>query len=296
MTDRIIYFGNERLVSGLKHTDAPILRGLIEKGYDVAAVVSHHSDSQSRNHRSLEVADIAAEHNIPVLLPNKPSDIIDDLKKFNASAAILAAYGRIISQEVIDLFPRGIINLHPSLLPQYRGPTPIETAILHGDERTGVSIMQLSAGMDEGPVYAQASIDLTGTETKFDAYSILSAKGHELLFQILPDILSGALLPQPQLGRPSYSHLLHKDDGKLDLTTLTAAEAERCVRAYLGYPKTKLVVLNQPIIVISAHVASEQKTPLDLQCRDGAFLSIDELIAPSGRTMSAPAFLNGYAA
>lgn len=296
MTDRIVYFGNERLVSGLKRTDAPVLRGLIERGYDIAAIVSHHTDSQSRNKRDLEVAEIATAHDIPVLLPNKPSEIIDELRSFGASAAVLAAYGRIISQEVIDIFPRGIINIHPSLLPRYRGPTPIESAILHGDPRTGVSIMQLSAGMDEGPVYAQAPIELSGTETKFDLFEIASQKGSELLFELLPGILSGSVAPEPQQGEPTYSQLLRKDDGKLNLAELHAADAERHVRAYLGFPKTKLTVLDQPVIVTKAHVTPEQKTPLDLKCQDGAFLSIDELIAPSGRTMSASAFLNGYAA
>lgn len=296
MNDRIVFFGNERLVSGLKRTDAPILRGLIDRGYDIAAVISHHSDSSSRNNRGLEVAEIAKEHGIPVLLPNKPSDIIDDIAALGADAAILVAYGRIIGQRVIDLFPKGIINIHPSLLPRYRGSTPIESAIVNGDDQTGVSIMRLTAGMDEGPVYAQTVVPLSGTETKFDLYDTVAAKSSELLFHILPDILNGTLAPQPQEGTATYSQLLSKDDGRLDVSAMTATEAERRVRAYLGYPKTKLTVLGQPVIVTKAHVSHEQKTPLDLLCQDGAFLSVDELIAPSGRQMTAAAFINGYAA
>jgi methionyl-tRNA formyltransferase len=152
----ILFFGNERLVSGLSSTDAPILSGLIEQGYNVAAVISHHSESRSRKNRPLEVAAIAEAHGIPVLTPDRPADIYDELAFFHADAAVLSAYGRIVPQKIIDLFPLGIINIHPSLLPKYRGPTPIESAVVNGDKETGVSIMSLSAEMDAGPVKHRA--------------------------------------------------------------------------------------------------------------------------------------------
>ena len=98
----LLFFGNERLVSGLKATNAPVLRALIKNGYTIAAVVSHHTDGQSRSNRPLEVAEVAEEHGIPVLLPNKPAEIIDTLAHFKADAAILVAYGRIIPQRIID--------------------------------------------------------------------------------------------------------------------------------------------------------------------------------------------------
>jgi methionyl-tRNA formyltransferase len=293
----LLFFGNERLVSGLKTTNAPVLTALIEQGYPIAAVISHHSDGKSRNNRELEVAQIAAKHDIPVLLPNKPGEIRDQLIAFGAEAAILAAYGRIIPQSIIDIFPKGIINIHPSLLPNYRGPTPIESAISNGDTQTGVSIMQLSAGMDEGPVYAQTIVPLSGTETKFELYETLSSSSVELLLGILPSILDGSLQPTPQDdSKATYCQLLDKRDGQLDPTIVTATEAERRVRAHLGFPKTKATILGHAIIITKAHITTEPKTPLDIVCRDGAFLSIDELVAPSGRHMSGEAFLRGYAA
>ncbi|MEP6710536.1 MAG: methionyl-tRNA formyltransferase [Candidatus Saccharibacteria bacterium] len=293
----LIFFGNERLVSGLKTTDAPILRGLIKRGYSIKAVVSHHHEGQSRNNRSLEVAEIARANNIPVLLPNKPTDIMEEITNLHADAAVLVAYGRIIPQSIIDLFPLGIINLHPSLLPKHRGPTPIESAIAEGDKTTGVSIMQLTAGMDTGPVYKQEEIELDGNETKFDLYSKIVSVSDELFFGALPDILDGSLQPIPQDdSQASYSQLLTKSDGQLNPSLISAVEAERRVRAYLGFPKTKLNILNQDIIITKAHVSDEQKTPLSVVCGDGAYLSIDELIGPSGKTMTADAFLNGYAA
>jgi len=293
----IVFFGNERLVSGLKTTDAPILRGLIAEGYHIAAVVSHHTDGISRSNRKLEVAEIAHSHNIPLLLPDKPSAIIDELKKYSAIAAVLVAYGRIIPQSVIDIFPKGIINIHPSLLPKYRGPTPIETVIKNGDTETGVSIMQLTAGMDEGPVYAQLSIPLRGNETKMALYTEIAHKSAKLLLQSLPGILAGTLRPVPQdNSAATYSHLLKKEEALLDTKKMSASEAERTIRAYLGFPKSKLTINGHLVVVTKAHVSHTQKTPLDIICRDGAFVTVDELVAPSGRHMTGEAFLRGYAA
>jgi methionyl-tRNA formyltransferase len=290
----ILFFGNERLVSGLSSTDAPILSGLIEQGYNVAAVISHHSESRSRKNRPLEVAAIAEAHGIPVLTPDRPADIYDELAFFHADAAVLSAYGRIVPQKIIDLFPLGIINIHPSLLPKYRGPTPIESAVVNGDKETGVSIMSLSAEMDAGPVYAQKSIELSGTETKFEVYDKLSALGTELLLSILPKILSGELEPQPQQGEPTYCQLLNKNDAWLDSKTLTAEQAERMVRAYLEFPKTKVKINDKDIIITKAHVNDNSQSPLDVRFRDGHYLSIDELIGPTGKIMSNTDFLNGY--
>jgi methionyl-tRNA formyltransferase len=293
---KILFFGNERLVSGLKHTDTPVLRGLIDHNYDIRAVISHHEQSRSRTQRELEIAQLAAEHDIPVHLPNRPTDILEQIAAYNAEIAVLVAYGRIIPQRVIDLFPKGIINIHPSLLPKYRGPTPIESSILDGDQETGVSIMQLTAGMDSGPVYGQTTLSLTGAETKFDIYNSLSHMGAELLFDLLPRIIGGSMTPVEQDNtKATYCQLLTKDSGKLNLSSLSATEAERQVRAYLGFPKSKLTIFGHDIIIMKAHTSQTQETRLDLKCQDG-YLSIDELIAPSGRRMDAESFLRGYAA
>ena len=295
MSKKIVFFGNERLVSGLKSTTNPVLRSLIAAGYDMAAVVSHHSDGNSRNNRELEVASVAAEHGIPVLLPNKPAEIIEELKALGAEIAVLVAYGRIIPQSVIDIFPGGIINIHPSLLPKYRGPTPIESAIANGDSVTGVSIMRLTAGMDEGPVYQQLSVPLTHTTSKFELYETLAQQSAQLLIEILPSITDASLKPVEQSGEAVYCTLLTKADGVLKPDEFSAEQNERFVRAHLGFPKTKANIYGHDIIITKAHVESEQKTPLDILCLDGAFLSVDELVAPSGKVMSAQAFLNGYA-
>lgn len=293
---RVVFFGNERLVSGLKHTDTPILRGLIERGYEVVAIIASHSDARSRTARTLEVAEIAKEHDIPLLLPAKPGDIETELRELHADVAILAAYGRIIPQRIIDVFtPTGIVNIHPSLLPRHRGSTPIETTILAGDTVAGVSIMQLSAGMDEGPVYAQQSIELTGHETKFDLYERLSTLGAELLFTSLPDIISGHLQPTAQrIDDVSYTTPIVKSDGIINPATDSAIMIERHIRAYLGFPKSKLSYRDNDVIVTSAKVVD---SPVDgelcIACNENSTLLVESLIAPNGKSMSGSAYLRG---
>lgn len=294
---RLVFFGNERLVSGLPHTNTPVLKGLIERGYDVVAVVSNYEPGTSRNARPLEVAELAIAHNIPILLPKNPQEIFETLSEYHADFAVLAAYGRIIPQRIIDLFnPLGIINIHPSLLPRHRGPTPIETTLLAGDIVAGVSIMQLTAGMDEGPVYGQARVKLTGTETKNELYEQLSKAGSDLLFELLPGITSGTLLPKQQSETDvSYTSLLSKQDGQLDPLTDNAELLERKVRAYQGYPKSHLTLYGNDVVVTSASVAANDADgALVVPCADNTWLEVTSLIGPSGREMDAAAFLRGY--
>lgn len=293
---RLVFFGNERLVSGLPHTDAPILSGLIEHGYNIAAVIASHTEGLSRSSRQLEVAQIAQEHSIPLYLPRRPIEIIDELIDLKADAAVLSAYGRIIPQRVIDVFsPVGIINIHPSLLPRHRGPTPIETTILTGDETAGVSIMQLTAGMDEGPVYGSVTITLHGNETKFQLYERLASAGAQLLLDLLPDIIEGAILPKPQsdIG-VSYTSLISKQDGFIDAPSETATQIERKIRGYLGYPKTRIRYKDTDVIITSAKVIdSIVSGELIVKCKDNSLLLIESLVAPNGKQMSGSAYLRG---
>lgn len=296
MSPRVVFFGNERLVSGLKHTDAPILRGLLAHGYNVVAVVASHHDATSRLARRLEVADIAAAHNVPVFLPDKPGDIIQELRDLSPDLGILVAYGRIIPQRIIDVFsPIGIINIHPSLLPRHRGSTPIESTILAGDDHAGVSIMQLTAGMDEGPVYAHWSYKLTGNETKFDIHETLSREAAGLLFSLLPDIVSGKLSPLSQRTTDvTYTTHITKSDGRINPQTDTAHTVSRKVRAYLGFPKTTLSYKGNDVILASAKpIDSPISGELCISCAQNTTLLVESLIAPSGKTMSGSAYMRG---
>lgn len=289
---KIIFFGTEDF-------SLTALTGLIEAGYDIAAVVTKPDSKKGRGQTLTppSVKVLATRYNIPVWQPVKLTDIAKDIQALQPVTGVLVSYGNIIPQAIIDLFTPGIINVHPSLLPKYRGPSPIESAILHGDAETGVSIMQLSAAMDAGPVYATKKHALLGTETRPELYHALADVGTNLLLETLPTIIAGDLTATPQdEANASYCQLLQKQDSILDPAVQTASQAERHVRAYLYFPKTKLVFGNYTLIITKAHVSNQQKTPLDILCQDGAYLAIDELIAPSGRQMNAEAFLRGYAA
>jgi methionyl-tRNA formyltransferase len=290
---KLIFFGNERLATGVD-TDVPVLRGLVKAGYEVAAVVASHSEGISRQRRGLEIVEVAHAYHIPVLIPEKLEDIKEQLAKYGAEAGVLIAFGKIIPQSIIDLFPRGIINIHPSLLPELRGPTPVETAILEGLDETGVSLMSLAAKMDAGPVYLQSKVGLEGTETKPELAKKLLRLGSEMLLENLGYILDGTLEPIPQdIAEASYSKLLTKQDGTIDFKE-PADIIEREVRAFLSFPRSRTSLFNQEVVITKARVAKDAADgKLVAKCQPG-YLEILELIAPSGRTMSGADFIRGY--
>ena len=289
----IVFFGTDEF-------SLVTLRGLIDAGYNIAAVVTKPDSKSGRGQllTASRVKKLALEHNITVWQPSKVSEINDDIKKLgNGVAGILSSYGKIIPESTINLFKPGIINIHPSLLPIYRGPSPIESAIENNDKQTGVSIMKLEAGMDSGPIYGQIIYNLSGQETRPELYQTLAYIGAKTLLGLLPAILDQSIQPNPQDdSKAVYCSLLTKDDAWLKPSNVTAKKAECSVRAHLGFPKTKFDIFGKTIIVTKSHISKEQKSPLDIKCLDGDYLSIDQLIAPSGRTMSARDFINGHAA
>lgn len=288
----IVFFGTEDF-------SLLTLQRLVEAGFPVVGVVTKPDSKKGRGHAlsAPAVKTYAVAHNIPVWQPAKLIEITDIITQLGSPVGVLVSYGKIIPQSIIDLFTPGIINVHPSLLPRYRGPSPIESAIKNGDDVTGVSIMQLSAAMDAGPVYTQVTVPLSGIETRPQLYNQLGTLGAQLLTDSLPTIVSGELVATPQDdSQATYCQLLTKHDAWLHPEADDAKTCERLIRAHLGFPKSKLILLNQECIITKASVSPQKQTPLDVLCRDGAYLSIEEVVAPSGKTMSATAFINGYAA
>lgn len=286
----ILFFGTDEF-------SALSLRELIAKGFTIGAVITKPDARKGRGQRVIEpiVKTIAKEHGIAVWQPTSTEELIDHVRGVKDPVGVLVSYGRIIPQSVIDLFTPGIINVHPSLLPLYRGPSPVETAILNGDTVTGVTIMQLSKAMDAGPIYSQVTVDLSDTETAPELEMQLGAVGAQELSLILPSIINESLTPISQdESVASYCHLLKKEASTPDFTTLSAEQAERRVRAYLAFPKTKATVVGHSIIITKAHIVSHAETALDIACADGRYLRVEELVGPSGRSMNAKAFLNGY--
>lgn len=286
----IVFFGTEDF-------SLYSLRALVEHGFNVVAVVTKPDTKRGRGGKLTQPAVklYAKEHNIAVWQPTKLAEIADDITRLDSPAGVLVSFGKIIPQSIIDLFTPGITNVHPSLLPTYRGPSPIESAIEHRDNKTGVTLMQLAKAMDAGPIYFQVPYALDGTETRPELYDTLGQLGANILVQQLPAILDGSLQATAQdESVATYCSLLTKETAHLDLSSLTPGQAEARIRAHLGFPRSRVTIGTHDVIVTKAHGVMTKKTPLDLECSNGAFLSIDEVIAPSGKTMSGEAFLRGY--
>lgn len=287
----IVFFGTDNF-------SLIALKGLVEAGYPIAVVVTKPDRPSGRGHKIIQspIKQYSQEKNIRILQPFKISEIIDDIKNLpGIPVGVLSSYGKIIPQSIIDLFKPGIINIHPSLLPKYRGPSPVEASIIGCDETTGVSIMLLEAGMDSGPIYNQIEYSLDGTETAPELLDTLGKIGTKSLVNNLTKIISGELLPARQNDdKASYCQLINKADGVLNLNKLTAKEAEARIRAYIEFPKSRIKLKDNLVIITKAHITNKKNTILDLVCKDGKFLSIEKLMAPSGKVITAQEYINGY--
>lgn len=301
ISEPIVFFGNERLATGVT-TSAPTLSALIARGYTVVAVVTNYNEAITRKSRELEVKTIAEKNNIPVLLPETLIAIKDQLKDFNAIAGILAAYGKMVPQEIIDLFPLGIINIHPSLLPKHRGPTPIESVILNGSTETGVSLMKLVKSMDAGPVYAQTNLDLNGNESKQELADVLGKIGADLLIKHLPSILSKINKGKDQLEtEATYDRLITKLDGAIDWN-MRAEAIVRQIRAYKGWPGSRSELLGKDALILEAEIINKTGVPGEVLVQDKQLVvcsgeqAVNILkLKPAGKQeMTGQAFLAGY--
>jgi methionyl-tRNA formyltransferase len=301
MSKKIIFFGNEKLATGVS-TEALAFKSLINSGYNIAALII--SQKSSKDTDKLEVVQLAKGAGIEVRTFSRLKDSLEEIKSYGAEAAILAAYGKIVPKDLINVFPKGIINIHPSLLPKHRGPTPIESVILNGETETGVSIMKLSADMDAGPIYAQKSLKITGKENKQELADMLDALGSELLMDNLEDILSGKLISSEQhTDGVTYDNLIIKEDGLLDFKE-NWQSIERKIRAFNNWPKVRFLLPNIQISIEAAHFVDKQNSAgkyidfegnLAIYCQDGLVV-IDSLIPSGSNLMTGKAFLLGYSA
>ena len=289
----IVFFGTEEF-------SAISLQALINAGFEISAIITKPDSRKGRGQKlqAPTVKKIGEKFEIPVLQPSKMSEIVDFIENLPVRPiGVLVSFGRIIPQNIIELFDGGIVNVHPSLLPKYRGPSPIESAIFSGDKKTGVSIMSLSKEMDAGDVYIQEEFPLKGNETSLELYETCGKIGAEMLINHLPAIMSAKMTANPQNdSEASYCQLLKKSDAILNPETQTADQAERQIRAFEIFPKSKIQIGENLLIVNSAKVVNENSnnSPLTIKFSDGKFLQIEKITAPSGKQMSAESYINGY--
>ena len=217
----------------------PTLQTLSEH-YDVVGVVTQpdRASGRGRERKPPPVKTLALQLELPVMQPEKLRlpEAMEQLRLWAPDLIVVAAFGQILKKDVLELPRFGCINVHASLLPRWRGAAPINAAILHGDEETGVTIMQMDVGLDTGPMLSQRSIRLTRDDTAGSVFEKLSTLGADLLNETLPDHLSGKLKPTPQPEEGvTYAPMLKKEEGQLDFTQ-DVNELERRVRAFNPWP------------------------------------------------------------
>lgn len=297
-TDRLIYFGTDAF-------SVPPLIRLLAEGWNIVAVVTK-PDSRTGRGQELTmpaVKRLAVAKGIPLLQPHKVADALPDIERLQPAAGIVVAYGKILPKIVLKAFPKGLVNIHPSLLPRYRGSSPIETVLLEGAADTGITIMQLDEGMDTGPTYEQTKFQLSPEHNRIDLYEELAELGADFLAAKLTAILDGNQVAIPQDHKhATVTRRLTKADGRIDWHK-PAAQLEREIRAFLGWPGSHGTIAGTDVIVTKAHVLQQSgtagrawKTPsgeLAIYCADGC-LVIDSLKPAGKREMTGPEFLLGH--
>lgn len=182
----------------------------------------------------------ARKYNIPVFSPEKLNnpETISLLQGLEADIWLVIAYGKIIPQNILDIMPHKVLNIHPSLLPQYRGPAPIHASLRNGDASTAVSLMQLDHLMDHGPIIAQKKITISPTDTYVELEHKIIQTSATLLIEYLPPFLAGQIKPKPQDDtKASIISMLQKQDGRINWQTHTAQNIINLYRAYLKWPQ-----------------------------------------------------------
>ncbi|HEX8762243.1 MAG TPA: methionyl-tRNA formyltransferase [Candidatus Saccharimonadales bacterium] len=256
------------------------------------------------------VLELAERLGIPVMtaVDKRSLDELFASDPAKSELAILIDFGIIVSQKVIDYFSRGIINSHFSLLPEWRGADPISFSILGGQKKTGVSLMLLTAGMDEGPLLAQADYDMEPRITTPALTADLIELSDLALREIIPLYLDGQIVPMDQMQatisdsvEPTYSRKLTKSDGIIDWHK-SASQIEREIRAFIEWPKTRTKFGNIDVIITAASTITSSGTvgqPTIINKKPVVFCGKDALviekIKPAGKKeMTGEAFLAGY--
>jgi methionyl-tRNA formyltransferase len=292
------------LFFGTPYFAEKILENLIANKVDVVGVVCQEDKPAGRGNKmvSPNIVNVAKSFSLPVYQFEKLSAHIEDFKNIDYDIAVTASYGKFLPKKLLDIKP--CINVHPSLLPKYRGATPIQTALLNGDKFTGVSIMKTDVGMDDGDIYTQEKVDIS----EEDNYTTLSEKlievGSRLLLETLQKIASGSeKLTKQDEKNATFTKMIEKEDAILDfnndveiLVNKTKAFCENPVCFFfLGEDRIKVFdakIFNKTCDFEIGTIIKDKKHFL-VQAKNGVF-EILTCQAPGGKRLSSSNFLNGY--
>lgn len=239
------------------------LEALLKAGHEVTAVVTQ-PDKQKGRERKFQyspVKECALRHGLTVFQPAKikSPEAVEELRRYEADIFVVAAFGQILSEEILNMPKFGCINIHASLLPKYRGASPIQWAILDGDEMTGVTIMQMDKGVDTGDILAVKTVLIEDSDTGESLFGKLSAAGAELLVETLPKIEAGEIIPVSQDEKEAtHVGMLTKEMGRIDWKR-DAVSLERLVRAMNSWPSAYCSFRGKNMKVWKAGVEEEPK-------------------------------------
>jgi methionyl-tRNA formyltransferase len=245
------------LFAGTPALAVPSLTAAI-RACDVAAVLTSpdRPTGRGRSTAPSPVKEAALSLGLAVLTPERlDASVFDRVRALSPDVLVVAAYGKIFRQPFLDLFPMGGLNLHPSLLPRYRGPSPISAAILNGEPETGVTIQRMALRFDTGDILAQERHPLRGDETTATLTEELALKGAKLLSRVLREMAAGNL-PTPVAqneGQASYCRTLEKDDGVVSWDE-PAAMLERKIRAFDPWPRAATLVAGETLLLLKSHL------------------------------------------
>lgn len=268
-----------------------VLDELLKLGYTPSLIVTTPDKPQGRKLIMTPnvVKSWAIENNIKVLSPAKlDKEFIATLAKENLDLFIVASYGKIIPNEIVEMPKRKTLNIHPSLLPQYRGASPLPTAILEDTKQTGVSIMQLDAEMDHGPIVAQKTIDITDHFKDWPTYEdfeeFMAKEGAKLLAEILPDWVAGKITAKEQdHSKATYTKKITKENGLIDLNA-NPYENFRKIQAFHQWPQAYFFI-------------KHDGKNIRIKVTDATYnghLTIKKVIPEGKKEMSYEAFTQGY--
>lgn len=285
----------------------PTLERTVAAGHDVLAVLTQPDRPRGRGHEPAAppVKEAALRLGLPVYQPERVRrpEAVEYLRGLGVDAMVVVGYGQIIPQSVIDLAPLGIINVHASLLPKYRGAGPIQWAILNGETRTGVTTMRIDAGLDTGDMLLKAETEIAPDETAIELGRRLAAMGADLLVETLADLQAGSIVPEKQdSAQATYAPLLKKEDGLIDWSR-PAAAIHNQVRGLQPWPGAYTAFRGQTLHVWKAGVRGagfgvreagrvRSLRPFVVDCGEGA-LELMEVQLEGRKRISSSDFVNG---
>ena len=274
------------------------LRQIVDGGHDVLLVVTQPDRVGGRGLKPIASAikTLALELGIPTFQPARirDEDAQQRIRELEPDAMVVVAYGQILPLSLLNAPRLRTLNVHASLLPRHRGAAPIEWAILSGDPQTGVTIMQMDAGVDTGPMLSQERVPITPDETADSLAAKLAPAGARLLVETLGKLQKGEAIPtaQPVEGM-THARRLSSEDGKLDPMTMSAQEIDRRVRALGERIGCWIALKGAELKVLRGHLGSNSAEGIPVETSNGGVYFVDEVQPAGGRRMSAAAWARG---